>query len=40
MVLTYTLIELPIPPPHHGGVVTAVYFGNVVPLDVTDLVHG
>ena len=37
---TYTLVELPISTPGHGGVVSAVDLRDVVALDVLDLVHG
>lgn len=36
----YTLIELPVAAAGHGRVVTAIDLGDVVALDVGDLVHG
>ena len=38
--LTYTLVKFSVPPPCHGGVVTAIHLGNVISLDVGNLVHG
>ena len=37
---TYTLVELPVSPPCHGGVVPAVHLCDMVALDILDLVHG
>ena len=37
---THTLVELPVAAPGHGWVVAAVNFGDVVPLDIGDFVHG
>ena len=37
--MTYALVELAVTSPAHGGVVSSVNFGDLVPLDVLDLVH-
>lgn len=37
---THTLVELPVATPGHGRVVSAVHFGDVIALNVGDLVHG
>ena len=37
---THALVELAIASTGHGWVVTAIHLGDVVTLDVSDLVHG